>query len=148
MSYRLLPRVCSSTLHNIEIPTLVRVCRVVPRVLPLWFTPDIMFTDIPTKFVFASTGTFAGLGILPNTYLRLCLDERLSERSIVSKGSGAVYSFDPVGSYERETCRAAGAAQQLVQPFLDNQVRISFPLRTSLFVLETKSIFGIRVYAD
>ncbi|EIN12190.1 proteasome subunit [Punctularia strigosozonata HHB-11173 SS5] len=37
-------------------------------------------------------------------------------------GSGAVYSFDPVGSYERETCRAAGAAQNLVQPFLDNQI--------------------------
>jgi 20S proteasome alpha/beta subunit len=37
-------------------------------------------------------------------------------------GSGAVYSFDPVGSYERETCRAAGAASSLVQPFLDNQV--------------------------
>jgi len=34
-----------------------------------------------------------------------------------------VYSFDPVGSYEREACRAAGAAQSLVQPFLDNQVR-------------------------
>ena len=38
------------------------------------------------------------------------------------KGTGAVYSFDPVGSYERETCRAAGAAQSLVQPFLDNQI--------------------------
>lgn len=38
-------------------------------------------------------------------------------------GSGAVYSFDPVGSYEREACRAAGAASALVQPFLDNQVR-------------------------
>lgn len=38
-------------------------------------------------------------------------------------GTGAVYSFDPVGSYERETCRAAGAAQSLLQPFLDNQVR-------------------------
>lgn len=34
-----------------------------------------------------------------------------------------MYSFDPVGSYEREACRAAGAAQALVQPFLDNQVR-------------------------
>ena len=33
-----------------------------------------------------------------------------------------MYSFDPVGSYEREACRAAGAAQALVQPFLDNQV--------------------------
>jgi len=27
-----------------------------------------------------------------------------------------------VGSYEREACRAAGAAQSLVQPFLDNQI--------------------------
>ncbi|KAH8109763.1 nucleophile aminohydrolase [Phellopilus nigrolimitatus] len=42
---------------------------------------------------------------------------------IEDDGSGAVYSFDPVGSYEREACRAAGAAQSLVQPFLDNQVR-------------------------
>jgi len=41
---------------------------------------------------------------------------------IEDDGSGAVYSFDPVGSYERETCRAAGAAQSLVQPFLDNQI--------------------------
>lgn len=45
-------------------------------------------------------------------------------------GTGAVYSFDPVGSYEREACRAAGAAQSLVQPFLDNQV--SWPLKPSL----------------
>lgn len=41
---------------------------------------------------------------------------------ISSSGTGAVYSFDPVGSYEREICRAAGAAQSLIQPFLDNQV--------------------------
>lgn len=33
-----------------------------------------------------------------------------------------MYSYDPVGSYEREACRAAGAAQSLIQPFLDNQV--------------------------
>jgi 20S proteasome subunit beta 6 len=44
-----------------------------------------------------------------------------------SIGSGAVYSFDPVGSYEREACRAAGAAQSLVQPFLDNQVSQIYP---------------------
>ncbi|GAA5951013.1 hypothetical protein JCM10213_003072 [Rhodosporidiobolus nylandii] len=37
-------------------------------------------------------------------------------------GTGAVYSFDPVGSYERESCRAYGSAQSLVQPFLDNMV--------------------------
>jgi len=41
---------------------------------------------------------------------------------IEEDGTGSVYSFDPVGSYEREACRAAGAAQSLVQPFLDNQV--------------------------
>ncbi|KAJ3506017.1 hypothetical protein NMY22_g17382 [Coprinellus aureogranulatus] len=43
---------------------------------------------------------------------------------IEEDGTGAVYSFDPVGSYEREACRAAGAAQALVQPFLDNQVSL------------------------
>ena len=49
---------------------------------------------------------------------------------ILSLGTGAVYSFDPVGSYERETCRAAGAAQSLVQPFLDNQVSSCFHSKT------------------
>lgn len=38
-------------------------------------------------------------------------------------GKGALYSYDPVGSYEREQCRAAGAASSLIMPFLDNQVR-------------------------
>ncbi|KAI9823231.1 MAG: Proteasome subunit beta type-6 [Phylliscum demangeonii] len=37
-------------------------------------------------------------------------------------GAGALYSYDPVGSYEREQCRAAGAAASLIMPFLDNQV--------------------------
>ncbi|KAH7099174.1 proteasome subunit [Auriculariales sp. MPI-PUGE-AT-0066] len=41
---------------------------------------------------------------------------------IDEEGKGAVYSFDMVGSYEREKCRAAGAASALVQPLLDNQV--------------------------
>ncbi|KAM0791843.1 hypothetical protein ACM66B_004100 [Microbotryomycetes sp. NB124-2] len=41
---------------------------------------------------------------------------------IMPDGTGGVYSFDPVGSYERESCRAAGAASSLVQPFLDNMV--------------------------
>lgn len=40
------------------------------------------------------------------------------------QGKGGVYSFDPVGSYEREFCRAAGAAQSLLQPFLDSQVSV------------------------
>lgn len=38
------------------------------------------------------------------------------------EGRGALYSYDPVGSYEREQCRAAGAASSLMMPFLDNQV--------------------------
>lgn len=37
-------------------------------------------------------------------------------------GVGAVYSYDPVGSYEREQCRAGGVAGSLIMPFLDNQV--------------------------
>ena len=37
-------------------------------------------------------------------------------------GKGAVYSYDPVGSYERETFRAAGSAGSILQPLLDNQV--------------------------
>ena len=41
---------------------------------------------------------------------------------IAEDGSGALYSYDPVGSYEREYCRAAGAAASLIMPFLDNQV--------------------------
>ena len=43
-----------------------------------------------------------------------------------SEGKGAVYSFDPVGSYEREQCRAGGAAASLIMPFLDNQVHLPF----------------------
>lgn len=38
------------------------------------------------------------------------------------EGKGAVYSYDPVGTIEREQCRAAGAAASLITPFLDNQV--------------------------
>jgi 20S proteasome alpha/beta subunit len=33
-----------------------------------------------------------------------------------------VFSFDPVGSYERETYRAGGSAASMLQPLLDNQV--------------------------
>ncbi|CAK8694989.1 proteasome subunit beta type-1-like [Clavelina lepadiformis] len=37
-------------------------------------------------------------------------------------GKGCVFSYDPVGSYEREQYRAAGAANELLQPLLDNQI--------------------------
>lgn len=39
------------------------------------------------------------------------------------QGRGAVYSYDPVGSYEREEYRAGGSAGAILQPLLDNQVR-------------------------
>ncbi len=38
-------------------------------------------------------------------------------------GKGAVFSYDPVGNFEREAWRSAGSASHLIQPFLDNQVR-------------------------
>lgn len=39
-----------------------------------------------------------------------------------AEGKGCVYSYDPVGSYEREVFRAAGTASSLLQPLLDNQI--------------------------
>ena len=41
---------------------------------------------------------------------------------ILFEGRGCVYSFDPVGSYEREAYRAGGSAGAILQPLLDNQV--------------------------
>lgn len=41
----------------------------------------------------------------------------------IENGEGCLYSFDPIGSYEREASRAAGHASALLIPFLDNQVR-------------------------
>jgi len=41
---------------------------------------------------------------------------------IDEEGKGCVYSFDPVGSYERETFRAGGSASSMLQVLLDNQV--------------------------
>lgn len=41
---------------------------------------------------------------------------------IDEEGKGCIYSFDPVGSYERETCRAAGSSSAMLQPLLDNQI--------------------------
>jgi len=41
---------------------------------------------------------------------------------IDSQGKGCVFSYDPVGSYEREEYRAAGTAGAILQPLLDNQI--------------------------
>lgn len=39
-----------------------------------------------------------------------------------TEGKGCVFSYDPVGSYERTAYIAAGTGQQLLQPLLDNQL--------------------------
>jgi 20S proteasome subunit beta 6 len=38
--------------------------------------------------------------------------------------SGYLFSYDPVGSFERESFRASGTAASIIQPFLDSQVFI------------------------
>ncbi|CAN2391664.1 beta [Pristimantis euphronides] len=38
------------------------------------------------------------------------------------EGKGAVYSFDPVGSYQRDGYKAGGSASAMLQPLLDNQI--------------------------
>ena len=43
-------------------------------------------------------------------------------RLLFFPGKGAIYSYDPVGSYQREFFKAAGSASALLQPLLDNQV--------------------------
>uniref|UniRef100_A0ABI7YWB6 Proteasome 20S subunit beta 1 n=1 Tax=Felis catus TaxID=9685 RepID=A0ABI7YWB6_FELCA len=43
------------------------------------------------------------------------------------EGKGAVYSFDPVGSYQRDSFKAGGSASAMLQPLLDNQEEISCP---------------------
>lgn len=50
---------------------------------------------------------------------------------IDENGKGTVYSFDPVGSYELEQCRAGGAALSLIMPFLDNQVNFKNQMEPS-----------------
>lgn len=42
---------------------------------------------------------------------------------VCDAGKGAVYSFDPVGSYQRDTYKAGGSASAMLQPLLDNQVK-------------------------
>jgi len=39
------------------------------------------------------------------------------------EGKGAVFSYDPVGSYDRDQMKCAGTAASLIQPFLDNQIQ-------------------------
>ena len=43
-----------------------------------------------------------------------------------------MYSYDPVGTYERERFRAGGSAASMLQPLLDNQVNL-FSLSSDQF---------------
>ncbi|GAA53599.1 20S proteasome subunit beta 6, partial [Clonorchis sinensis] len=38
------------------------------------------------------------------------------------EGRGAVYRYDPVGSFERVKCAAAGSSGVILQPFLDHRL--------------------------
>eukprot|EP00730_Choanoeca_flexa_P008662 TRINITY_DN12517_c2_g8_i2.p1 TRINITY_DN12517_c2_g8~~TRINITY_DN12517_c2_g8_i2.p1 ORF type:complete len:178 (+),score=21.77 TRINITY_DN12517_c2_g8_i2:238-771(+) len=51
---------------------------------------------------------------------------------IDKEGKGCVFSFDPVGSYEREFVRAGGTASSLLQPLLDNQVKFDVTMAALL----------------
>ncbi|KAK9811195.1 hypothetical protein WJX73_009397 [Symbiochloris irregularis] len=44
------------------------------------------------------------------------------------EGKGAVYTYDPVGSYERTGYSCEGTGKDLIQPVLDNQLKASSPL--------------------
>ena len=56
-----------------------------------------------------------------------------------------MFSFDPVGSYEREIYRASGSASSLLQPLLDNQVGFIFyhVHFKSCFFLQTNGRFAL-----
>ncbi|CAF0704541.1 unnamed protein product [Brachionus calyciflorus] len=57
---------------------------------------------------------------------------------INNEGQGCIYSYDPVGSYEREVYRAGGSSSALIQPLLDSQLGLknqgSFELSRSYTV--------------
>jgi 20S proteasome subunit beta 6 len=61
-----------------------------------------------------------------------------------TEGKGAIYAFDPVGSYERVQCKAGGAAASLIMPFLDNQVQNMHGYISQLTVVGhfPQSVFG------
>jgi len=49
--------------------------------------------------------------------------------NIEQTGKGAVYGYDAVGSFKRDTYGAMGSGQNFVMPILDNLVRIVCFLR-------------------
>ncbi|OAD75212.1 hypothetical protein PHYBLDRAFT_110897 [Phycomyces blakesleeanus NRRL 1555(-)] len=59
------------------------------------------------------------------------------------EGKGAVYCYDGIGSYERETCRASGSASALIQPFLDNQIGRKNQQNADKTPLDLPTVIGI-----
>ena len=66
-----------------------------------------------------------------------------------TEGQGAIYSYDPVGSYEREVYRAGGSSASLLQPVLDSQLGMKnrdgvFQLNRSYVVQNSKeNVIGL-----
>ena len=70
-------------------------------------------------------------------------------------GKGAVYGFDPIGSFERDTFGAAGSAASLLQPLLDNQIgyhnqpnAVREPLTIEKTVALVKEVFACAAERD
>ena len=59
-------------------------------------------------------------------------------------GVVALYNYDPAGSYQRETCRAAGVAGSLIEPFLDSV----FLGKNNLMVLQASQEAHLHVSKD
>lgn len=62
---------------------------------------------------------------------------------LMPDGQGAVYSYDPVGSFEREMYRASGSSAALIQPLLDSQFGLknlngNFTLNKSLVCTKSR----------
>ncbi|XP_051007540.1 proteasome subunit beta type-1-like [Acomys russatus] len=60
--------------------------------------------------------TILNSGRLPPYYAYNIID------GLDAEGEGAVYSSDPVGSYQRDSFKAGGSASTMLRPLLDNQV--------------------------
>jgi 20S proteasome subunit beta 6 len=55
-----------------------------------------------------------------------------------ANGEGTIYSYDPVGSYEREAYRAGGSSADLLQPILDSQ--LGFKNQSESFLLNKSNV--------
>ena len=74
---------------------------------------------------------------------------------IDENGVGVVYSYDPVGNYERVRVSVTGSAESLIQPLLDNQLERQHqqlgakppPLSTDLSLEETVNLVKDAFYS-